>query len=116
MAGWMLPAVSVAREVTVCSPAGGLPQSTLQNFHEYAELPPPSVMVAGIHDKQVTPERVRELYDDLGASQKVMIDLGCSSHNAMWERNHLLMFKASLDWLSSGTVNGEKDGVVKLGY
>ena len=25
---------------------------------------------------------------DLGATQKVFIDLGCSSHNAMWEKNH----------------------------
>ena len=46
----------------------------------------------------------------------MLLDLGCSSHNAMWERNHLLMFKASLEWLASTTANGAKDGVVKLGY
>ena len=28
----------------------------------------PTLMVAGIHDKQVVPDRVKELYDDLGAS------------------------------------------------
>ena len=76
----------------------------------------PTLLVAGIHDKQVPPQRVQELFADLGTKEKVLLDLGCASHNAMWERNHLLMFKASLDWLSSSTVNGAKDGVVKLGY
>ena len=48
--------------------------------------------------------------------QKVLLDLGCSSHNAMWERNHLILFRASLEWLTSGTVQGMKTGIVKLGY
>src|SRR5262245_28997151 len=76
----------------------------------------PTLMVAGAHDKQVPPERVRDLYADLGAPEKVFIDLACSSHNAMWERNHLLLFKASLEWLQSGTVNGMKTGTLRLGY
>lgn len=76
----------------------------------------PTLMVAGIHDKQVTPERVRELYDDLGAPQKVMIDLACSSHNAMWEKNHAMLFRASLQWLDKGTVNGSSTGIVRMGY
>jgi pimeloyl-ACP methyl ester carboxylesterase len=76
----------------------------------------PTLMVAGVHDKQVPPERVRELYADLGAPQKVFVDLGCASHNAMWEANHLLLFRASLEWLQAGTVNGARDGMVKLGY
>ena len=71
---------------------------------------------AGAHDKQVAPERVRELYADLGSKQKVFIDLACSSHNAMWEKNHLLLFKASLEWLKDGKVNGTSEGELKLGY
>ncbi|MFN8066121.1 MAG: alpha/beta fold hydrolase [Vicinamibacterales bacterium] len=76
----------------------------------------PLLMVAGVHDGQVPPERVRQLYADHGAKEKVFIDLGCSSHNAMWEKNHLILFKASLEWLTTGTVNGQKDGMLKLGY
>jgi hypothetical protein len=34
----------------------------------------------------------------------------------MWEKNHLELFRASLEWLEKGTVNGAKDGVVRLGY
>ena len=76
----------------------------------------PFLMVSGAHDKQVAPERVRELYADAGSVQKVFVDLACSSHNAMWERNHLLLFNASLEWLTKGTVNGAKTGMLKVGY
>jgi pimeloyl-ACP methyl ester carboxylesterase len=76
----------------------------------------PTLVVAGVHDKQVPPERGRELYADLGTPQKVFVDLACSSHNAMWERNHLLLFRASLDWLTQGTVEGKKEGMLRLGY
>lgn len=76
----------------------------------------PTLMVTGAHDKQVPQARVQEFYADLGASQKVLIDLACSSHNAMWEKNHLLLFQSSVEWLTKGTVNGMEQGVVRLGY
>jgi len=76
----------------------------------------PTLMVVGQHDKQVQPDRVRELFTDIGTPQKMFIDLACSSHNAMWEKNRLLLFRASLDWLTQGTVNGTKDGTLRLGY
>jgi pimeloyl-ACP methyl ester carboxylesterase len=76
----------------------------------------PVLMVSGTHDKQVPPDRVRNLYADLGSPHKVFVDLACSSHNAMWEINHLLLFSASLEWLTKGTVNGEKQAMLKLGY
>jgi len=76
----------------------------------------PTLMVSGINDKQVLPERVGDFYADIGSPQKVFIDLGCSSHNAMWEKNHLILFKASLEWLDKGTVNGATNTMLKLGY
>jgi pimeloyl-ACP methyl ester carboxylesterase len=76
----------------------------------------PMLMVSGEHDKQVPTERVRELYTDLPSHQKVFIDLACSSHNAIWERNHLLLFRASLEWLVQGSVNGKQEGMLRLGY
>jgi pimeloyl-ACP methyl ester carboxylesterase len=76
----------------------------------------PTLMIAGQHDKQVPPDRVRDLYVDLAAPQKLFVDLACSSHNAMWEKNRLLMFRASVDWLTTGAVNGMKDGTLRLGY
>ena len=76
----------------------------------------PTLMVSGAHDKQVAPDRVRELYADLGSPMKVFIDLACSSHNAMWEKNHALLFRASLDWLTQGSVSGTQSGTLRLGY
>jgi pimeloyl-ACP methyl ester carboxylesterase len=76
----------------------------------------PTLLVAGAHDKQVNPDRVRELYADLGSPQKVFIDLACSSHNAMWEKNHLLLFRSSVEWLTQGTVQGKPEGMLRLGY
>jgi pimeloyl-ACP methyl ester carboxylesterase len=76
----------------------------------------PTLMVSGVHDKQVPQQRVQDLFADLGSTQKVFIDLACSSHNAMWEKNHLILFRASLEWLTGGSVNGTKTGPLRLGY
>ena len=76
----------------------------------------PTLMVSGVHDKQVNPESVRALYADLASPKKVFVDLACSSHNAMWENNHLLLFKASLEWLTQTTVQGKSEGMLRLGY
>ena len=94
------------------------PQVPTWGFNQkiVATMQTPFLMIAGAHDKQVAPERVRELYADLGSKRKAIVDLACSSHNAMWERNHLLLFRASLEWLRDGTVNGLPAGDLKLGY
>jgi len=81
-----------------------------------AKMETPTLMVSGVHDKQVPQERVRDLYADLGSHQKVFVDLACSSHNAMWERNHLLLFQASLEWLTQTSVKGKQEGMLRLGY
>jgi hypothetical protein len=47
----------------------------------------------------------------LGFTSKVFVDLACSSHNAMWEKNHALLFRASLEWLTQGTVSRTKEGI-----
>jgi pimeloyl-ACP methyl ester carboxylesterase len=76
----------------------------------------PTLMISGPYDKQVPTARVQDLLADLGATQKVFVDLACSSHNAMWEKNHRLLFHASLEWLTLGSVNGTQQGTVRLGY
>jgi pimeloyl-ACP methyl ester carboxylesterase len=122
------PAVSASvwSEMLASDPVGATwgtgvrraPQTTSFGWNAAAvgKMQTPTLMVAAIHDKQVLPERVRDLYADLGAKQKVLLDLGCASHNAMWERNHTMLFRASLEWLEKGTVNGAAEGVVRMGY
>jgi alpha-beta hydrolase superfamily lysophospholipase len=76
----------------------------------------PTLLISGANDKQVNPDRVRELYADLGSPKKVFVDLACSSHNAIWEKNHLPLFQASLEWLTQGSVQGKQEGMLRLGY
>ncbi len=76
----------------------------------------PALFIAPIHDKQALPDGVRKLHGDYGAEEKVFVDLACTSHNALWEKNHLLLFRASLEWFNSGKVNGSASGIVRLGY
>src|SRR5437762_13125340 len=66
------------------------PQVPTWGFNQavVAKMQTPFLMVTGAHDKQVAPERVRDLYADLGSKEKVIVELACSSHNAMWEKNH----------------------------
>ncbi len=117
---------SVWQQMMVSDPVGATwgtgvrraPQVTSWGWNAavVAKSKTPTLMVTGQYDRQVPSDRVRELYADLGAEKKVFIDLACSSHNAMWEKNHLLLFQASAEWLTKGTVSGLQEGMLKLGY
>lgn len=76
----------------------------------------PTLLITAEFDRQVLPKAVYELYEDLGSAKKVLLDMGCSSHRAIWETNHLLMFKASADWLKNTAIGGSSTGIVKMGY
>lgn len=89
-------------------PTFGWTQQSVQNTQT------PILMVAGTHDGQVRPERVREFYADLGAEQKVYIEMHCSSHNAMWERDAEQLFDATYQWLSTTTYEGKSAGTFDL--
>jgi pimeloyl-ACP methyl ester carboxylesterase len=95
------------------------PQTTTWGWNAgvVSKMTVPALLVAGAHDKQVDPARVKELYQDLGSTQKVFIDLGCAGHSAMWEKAaHAHLFRASLEWLEKGTVNGSQSGTFRMGY
>lgn len=94
------------------------PQVPTWGFNQavVGKMQTPFLVVSGVYDKQVAPERVRELYADLGSKQNVFIGLGYSSHNAMLEKNHLLLFQVSLEWLKDGKVNGVSEGMLRFGY
>jgi pimeloyl-ACP methyl ester carboxylesterase len=92
------------------------PQTTSWGWNQamVAKTQVPTLMVAGTHDRQVSPQLVKNLYEDLAASQKVYVEMACASHNAMWEKDHLQLFKASLEWLSEGKVNGKTEGMLEF--
>jgi len=76
----------------------------------------PLLTIAAANDQSIAPERVHALYEDYGAEEKILIDLGCATHSPMWEGVHNEMFAASLEFLRSGTVRGETSGIVRMGY
>lgn len=88
----------------------GFNRSTAASIHM------PTLLISGEFDTQVPATTVRELYADLASPQKVLLELGCSSHFAAWETNHHLLFKASAEWLQQNTVEGQSTGTLKLGY
>lgn len=76
----------------------------------------PMLIISPTHDAQVRPASVRALYEDLGAAQKVLLDLGCTSHNAMWETNRVILFDATVQWLRDSNVDGTNAGEIRRGY
>ncbi len=82
---------------------------------EVGEMRTPMLLVAPETDGQVVPERVAELYEDLGSEKKILAYLACSSHNAMWETNRSVLFDASLQWFRDGAVAGVESGELRLG-
>lgn len=122
------PAVSTAvwREMLASDPVGATwgpgvrraPRTAVWGWNQamVRNTSTPTLLVAAAHDAQIAAERVRDLYEDLGAREKVLIDLGCASHNAMWERAHRELFRASLAWLRDGAVDDMSQGILHLNY
>ena len=77
-----------------------------------AAMETPMLMVAGSHDAQVVPQMVRNLYEDLGSEKKVYLELGCSSHNAMWEMEAETLFDASYQWITETQFNNQQSGMI----
>jgi hypothetical protein len=50
------------------------------------------------------------LYEDLGATNKVLVEIACASHFYTWESQHEVVQKASKHWLLHGSIQGVKSG------
>lgn len=81
---------------------------------EVAATQNPVLTVIGLLDSQVQPERVHQFHADLGASNKVLLEMPCASHNAMWEKDAQLLFEASRQWLLDTNWQGNSSGTYVL--
>jgi pimeloyl-ACP methyl ester carboxylesterase len=54
-----------------------------------------------------------ELFDDLGAQQKVFLGVACGTHFMNWEKQRRVLHKASIDWLSNGSLDGQTSGMFR---
>ena len=53
----------------------------------------------------------RDLYQDLGSEEKILVEVPCASHYLAWETNHKILHRASREWLRKGSLNGVRQGV-----
>jgi pimeloyl-ACP methyl ester carboxylesterase len=78
----------------------------------------PTLVVSGEVDQmapETLPAVMQAAYADLGTSHKVFLAMACTSHFALWETRHLVLFQASLEWLRDGSVSGQRQGTLRLG-
>ena len=74
------------------------------------------MIIAGVLDKQVPPERVRVAYDDLGRHRQGARRPGLFVAQRDVGEEPPADVRASLEWLSKGAVGEQKTGVIRLGY
>ncbi len=88
------------------------------NAEAAALVQTPTLIIEGELDNNsanTNTERAMQLFEDLGSAQKLFVDVACTSHYAAWESNHLLVFQAAAEWLNNGTVNGVREGSIRIG-
>ena len=82
---------------------------------EYAaKVTAPTMIVVGEQDN---PEGRGVLHSDLtGTGSKVLVTMACATHFAVWETSqYKFMHRASLEWLTAGTYQGQRNGVYRVG-
>jgi hypothetical protein len=50
------------------------------------------------------------LFADLITDQKVFVTVQCASHYLVWENQHMVMLRASEEWLREGTFAEQSAG------
>ena len=55
----------------------------------------------------------RELLEDLGSETKAFLGIACGTHFTVWEKQHRVLKRASLEWLQSTSINGARTGVFR---
>lgn len=79
---------------------------------ELAEtVQPPTLVMVGEFDRLAERHTV---YEQLGARDKVFLDVACASHFMVWEKQHKVLHTASLEWLQKGTVQNVSRGEFRV--
>ncbi len=76
-----------------------------------ASVRAPTLVMVGEYDRLA--ER-RTVYEQLGSSDKVFVNVACASHFMLWEKQHLALHQASLEWLRDGRLKGMARGEMQV--
>jgi pimeloyl-ACP methyl ester carboxylesterase len=71
----------------------------------------PTLIMVGEQD-DLTNSNV-ELFEDLGAQQKVFLGIACGTHFMNWEKQRRVLHSASVDWLKNGSLGGQASGMFR---
>ena len=85
------------------------PEQTLWGWNQTfaLQVEAPTLVIVGDLD---TTGGIRDLFEDLGAEQKVFVEVACASHYLPWENQHMILLRASKEWLRHGTFAGRSNG------
>ena len=71
----------------------------------------PTLVMVGEFDR--LSER-HAVYEQIGASEKIFVNVSCASHFMVWEKQHRALQYASLEWFRRGNVQGITRGEVRV--
>jgi pimeloyl-ACP methyl ester carboxylesterase len=71
----------------------------------------PTLVVVGEFDR--LSDR-RTVYEQIGAREKVFVNVSCASHFMLWEKQHRALHYAALEWFRRGGVQGISRGEVRV--
>ena len=81
------------------------------NANAAKKIAAPTLIMVGEQD-DLTKSNL-ELFDDLGAQHKVFLGVACGTHFMNWEKQRRVLHKASIDWLSNGSLDGQTGGMFR---
>jgi pimeloyl-ACP methyl ester carboxylesterase len=87
------------------------------NFHwnnaTAGQITVPSLVVVGEHDAQAKTSSLN-VYTAVGTTEKIRLDVLCSTHYLSWELNRNSLIKGVREFLRDGTVNDVESGIVTI--
>lgn len=73
----------------------------------------PTLVMVGEFDRLA--ER-KTVYEQISSRDKIFLNIACASHFMVWEKQHSVLHRASLEWLSKGQIRGATRGEFAVDY
>jgi pimeloyl-ACP methyl ester carboxylesterase len=80
------------------------------NLDSAGQVAAPALIIRGDLDLVVLETPPLNLFEDIGSNQKVYVHVACAGHQLHWENQHMILLRASEEWLRNGSFNGERSG------
>lgn len=79
------------------------------NATSAGQIRAPTLIMRGDLDTQVPEPQPSNLFEDI-QSQKVFVHVACAAHQLVWENQHMILLRASAEWLRHGRFAGHRTG------